>query len=201
MSQTRKSRKKIGKCIDKFEKVGATFVDQSVNGEPESVKQDIFQYYVPLKHSLKIFSQIPNMFENICNYIEYLKFQSIYSNIVTNLMQARLWQRKYANEKVDGILLPLFLYYDDFECGNPLGSHVGVNKFGALYASIGCLPPEISSKLSTIIFSSIICAKDAQHCSLQSRISRVVKELNFLRTKGITIKVNGSFKKIVFSMC
>lgn len=152
----------------KFDKVGIKFVDKIINNEHHSVPEDILQVYVPLRHSLQIFLQIPTMFEKIELYINYLKFDSIHSNIIINIMQAKLWQRKYANGTIDGLLLPLYLYYDDFEGGNALGSHAGTNKFGALYASLGCLPPEISSKFSSIIFSSLIYAKDAKLCNLRS---------------------------------
>jgi len=35
-------------------------------------------------------------------------------------------------------VLPLFMYFDDFESGNVLGSHSGIHKVGAVYVSIPC---------------------------------------------------------------
>lgn len=43
-------------------------------------------------------------------------------------------------------VLPLVLYYDDYETNNPLGTHRGLAKIGAIYVSIPCLPPQIASK-------------------------------------------------------
>jgi len=44
----------------------------------------------------------------------------------------------------------LFLYYDDFETNNPLGSAAGIYKVGALYCSIAILPSQYSSLLENI---------------------------------------------------
>jgi len=44
----------------------------------------------------------------------------------------------------------LFLYYDDFETGNPLGTAAGIHKVGALYGSMATLPPHHASSLENI---------------------------------------------------
>lgn len=76
------------------------------------------------------------MYDSIEYHIHELKYEVLHSNIVTNVLPSDLWQKKYANRDLDGLMLPLFVYYDDFESGNALGSHAGVNKFGAVYVSI-----------------------------------------------------------------
>ena len=78
------------------------------------------------------------MFDRILNYMDEL---SRSNNIITNVIQADLWIRKYSGKFVNEIVLPIFLFYDDLEVGNCLGSHAGNQKLGALYASIACLPP------------------------------------------------------------
>lgn len=67
---------------------------------------------------------------------------------------------KICKNATNEIVLPLYIFFDDLEVGNPLGSHAGTNKFGIVYASIACLPPHIASKLNNIIFSTIFHAED-----------------------------------------
>ncbi|XP_074095813.1 uncharacterized protein LOC141525289 [Cotesia typhae] len=45
------------------------------------------------------------------------------------------------------LILPLIVFYDDLETGNPLGSHAGINKLGAVYTSIATVPPTMSSRI------------------------------------------------------
>lgn len=57
------------------------------------------------------------------------------------------------------ITLPLFLYYDDFEVNNPLGSHAGAQKL-AVYISMACLPHELSSSLNYIYLLDLFKTDD-----------------------------------------
>lgn len=50
-------------------------------------------------------------------------------------MQGDSWRENYFKIFVR-YCFASFLFYDDLETGNPLGSHDRVNKFGAAYASI-----------------------------------------------------------------
>ena len=113
--------------------------------------------YIPLRKTLKLFLEIPNMFDRILNYMDEF---SLCNNIITNVIQADLWIRKYSGKFVNVIVLPIFLFYDDLEVGNCLGSHAGNQKLGARYESIACLPPQIASRLSSILFYSLIVTDD-----------------------------------------
>lgn len=96
------------------------------------------------------------------------------------------------------IIFPLYLYYDEIECGNPLGSHAGLHKYGAIYASIASLPPPISSKLSSILFVGLINSKDKNCSSNEKMYKKIINELNFLRTKGIAVKYIKQTYRIYF---
>lgn len=92
---------------------------------------------------------------------------------------------------MESVLLPLFIFYDDWEVGNPLGSHAGVNKFNAIYALIRCLPPNILLRLPSIIFSTFIYVSDKKQSTNKNVFAHLIKELNFLRREGISIIING----------
>lgn len=63
-------------------------------------------------------------------------------------MQGFLWKKKKQKYCKEDIVFPLFVYFDDFEVNNPLGSHSG--KLGDVYVTVPCLPPECSSMLKNI---------------------------------------------------
>jgi hypothetical protein len=52
--------------------------------------------------------------------------------IFINFVQGSVWKNKIKNHESQ-IVFPLFLFFDDFKIENPLGSHFGVHKLGAVY--------------------------------------------------------------------
>lgn len=46
---------------------------------------------------------------------------------------------------------PIFLFFNDDETNNPLGSPAGLAKCGSVYISIPCLHPEYQSKFDTLV--------------------------------------------------
>ncbi|CAI6369459.1 unnamed protein product [Macrosiphum euphorbiae] len=124
--------------------IGYRLNDRLCNGrvvlEPKAVKISV----IPLRLVFKKFLEHSNMFEIILNYISYLKTTE--SELISSFLQSQLWKEKLRMNQ-NKIILPLFLYFDDFEVNNPLGSHAGCQKLGAVYVSLSCLPPELSSSL------------------------------------------------------
>lgn len=66
-------------------------------------------------------------------------------------------EKEYAD--CNKIVLPLFVYYDEFETRNPLGSYAGEKKLGGVYVSIACLPPHLTAKLNNVYVSTIFHSK------------------------------------------
>lgn len=93
--------------------------------------------FIPLRFVLKTFFELKDVFISTIEYMHYL-----YENkeIVTNFIQMSLWS-DYRKDFVGELVLPLILFYDDYETNNPLGSHRGIAKCGAVYVTIPCLPP------------------------------------------------------------
>ncbi|KYN02053.1 hypothetical protein ALC62_07169 [Cyphomyrmex costatus] len=69
-----------------------------------------------------------------------------------------------ANEKI----YPLLLYYDEFETGNPLSSHAGIHKLGAVYTAIACLPPHLASQIKYIFLFALFHYSDRDNLGLHS---------------------------------
>jgi len=108
-----------------------------------------------------------------------------------------LWQNKVKHFP-NRTILPLFLYYDDFEVNNPLGSHAGVQKLGAVYVSLACLPPELSSTLDNIILTSLFKTDTKKLFGNLAVFKNLIDEQNYLETVGISITVINKEHTIFF---
>ena len=91
-------------------------------------------------------------------------------------------------------IFPIDIYYDDLKIGNPLGSHAGIHKLGAIYASIPLLPITVSSQLHNIFVLALFHSKDLKFYGKPHVFKRVIDDLISLQNDGVTITLSG--KKI-----
>ncbi|KAJ8674054.1 hypothetical protein QAD02_005316 [Eretmocerus hayati] len=179
---------------EKF-KIGTTLTEKLSGNKTIFVPESLYGVWIPLRKSLKMFLEIPGIFDKVVDYVSKLNREK---RIISNIMQADLWIRKYSKKFVDEIVFPLYIFIDDLEVGNALGSHAGVNKFLAIYAMIACLPPEIASRLMSILFVGLLYTSDKKDCSNADMFRKIITELNFLSREGIMIQVRGVMKRIKF---
>jgi hypothetical protein len=67
------------------------------------------------------------------NNIETIKI----SQTFVNFIQGKLWKQKSQEYEIENkIVFPMFLFFDDYQIGNTLGSHSDSNKLGAVYVSM-----------------------------------------------------------------
>ena len=153
--------------------------------------------YIPLANSLKALLEIPRFLDEILSYMEEIANSK---DIIVNIMQCALWNENYASRYKDEIVMPLYIYYDDLECGNPLGSKAGVNNFGVIYFSLACLPPRHAARLDNIIFSTIFYSEDRKPVGNENVLKKIIPELNDLQNDGITVNVSGKKRKVKFQL-
>jgi len=85
--------------------------------EPKSVEITL----IPLRLIFKQILEHSNVIDVMLNNLKCLK-ENVDPHIIYSFTQSKLWKDKiYGCE--NNILL--FLYYDDFQVNNPLGSHLG----------------------------------------------------------------------------
>lgn len=90
---------------------------------------------------------MPEVFNKVISYQREL----ILSNNLSNIINGSLFKSFFEIKRDDSSeVLPLVLYFDDVETGNPLGSHSGTYKLGAVYCSLATVPPEYSNRLEDI---------------------------------------------------
>lgn len=95
--------------------------------------------YIPLKDTFFSFLSDVGIRELIDNYL------SQYSETLDDYKDGLAYSKKCQNNQ-----LPYVLYFDDWESGNPLGSHKTIHKVGSIYCSLRCLPPHMYSQLKNI---------------------------------------------------
>ena len=111
------------------------------NGILKSIPLTITQ--LPIVEYFRNFFQMENVLTLSKKFIENLQNDEGLRNII----QTELWKNKTKNGKT---IFPLCLYYDEIEVGNALGSHGGIHKLGAVYASLPIFPGKYRSKLENI---------------------------------------------------
>lgn len=152
-----------------------------------------FAAYIPLKSSLETALSVPDVLDSILQYINDLRKDT---RKLSNVVQGDLWLRKYSNSTK--IIIPVYLYFDEFETRNPLGSHAGEEKLGGVYVSIACFPPHLSAKLKNVFVSTIFHSKHLKTFGNERIFKKSIDDLHFLSTTGIEINLNGICRTIYF---
>jgi len=98
-----------------------------------------------------------------------------------------LW-KNLSHNFYDKLVLPLIIYYDEFETNNPLGGHAGVHKMGAVYFSLPCMPPEARSKLDIIFLTLLFLNKDREVYGNEATFRPLINELQILEKSGLVTK-------------
>ena len=97
-------------------------------------------------------------------------------------------------------VLPLLMFFDDYENNNPLGSHKGIYKCEAAYLSLPCLPPKFQSKLENIFL--FIPFNTLNRVTFKDSIifEKVIQELKYLQEEGITLNLPSGKQQIYFDL-
>ena len=154
---------------------------------------------VLLSWSLKLLLKIPGAFDLIKNYMKDLSDEK---TIVNNVIQGKLWQEKYAIRDLaeDEYLMPFFLYEDDFDIGNCIGSHAGSQKFGGVYASLPGFPPELSSQLRFILLTLLYKSQHRKDYGNKAIFGPLIAEINSLNREGLVITCDKKQYKVYFQL-
>lgn len=148
---------------------------------------------MPLKFQLKQFLELPNVYDMIMKHMTKLMSEKKISNFVNG----ELWKTKIKNFK-NKTVIPYFLFIDDLEVNNPLGSHRGFQKITAIYYSIPVIPPEYISMLENIFLAGLFKAKDCKLHGKDKCFYPLVNEIKELSSSGLTLCINGENKHVYF---
>ena len=83
--------------------------------------------------------------------------------------------------------IPFVLYCDDFEGGNPVGSHKGVHKIGAIYSSLRCMEPYMYCSLRNTYLVSLFHSSTRERLGNKRVLAPLLSELVNLEKNGVVI--------------
>ncbi|XP_022821285.1 uncharacterized protein LOC111352853 isoform X1 [Spodoptera litura] len=158
------------------------------------------QSFISLRTVLKNFFSLKGILVETLNFIKSLQNNSLKSNsAIENFIQGSYWQSVMQRHK-NKIVMPLFLYFDDYETGNVLGSRAGQHKLGAVYISLPCLPAYRSSSLKNIFLFLLFHSADRVTFGNKVIFRCVIDELNYLADAGIEFAVPGFTGTVYFEL-
>lgn len=159
------------------------------NGIPRLHEKDCNGILFPLQFQFKKFLEKDFNFKTHLNNVRKYENNNEY---ISHFIQGSLWKTKremYPNK----ILVPFFLYVDDFEINNPLGSHGGTHSITGIYYSF----PTISSsvKLVDIQIGALIRSCFIKEYGNSLCLNLLITHLTDLEKNGILIHTeDGEFK-------
>lgn len=181
-----------------------TFViDDSINiGQRNSTVRLIPKqrtgFILPLAKALKQFFEKPGVLKVVTDYMQELILDT--SSSISNIIQSDYWKEKIReNLGSKDVIIPLYIYFDDFECGNALGSHAGSQSIAATYCQIACLPPQYSAMLENIFVAMLHYSSDKSFGN-GTIFRELVKDLNHLDREGVIIKSPNGPVKLYFKL-
>lgn len=93
------------------------------------------------------------------------------------------------------------LFFDEFECSNPIGSKRGIHKLGAIYFTLRNISPKYNSSLLNIHLATLFHAQDIKNYGFDKILEPLVQDISTLETSGIQIplfdqRVNGTIVQV-----
>lgn len=168
------------------------------NHEPELLQVPLVGQFVSLKTVLKQFFELPMVLDKtLANYEELMSQEGVISNVV----QGTLWKNFILPKFPGKVVLPINLYYDDFEPDNQLGSHQGDHKIGGTYYNCPVIPSQFLASLKNIFVAQLILSSDRDVVHGNHKVFHMLlEELKFLEEEGLLITVNNVSRRIYFAL-
>ena len=174
--------KEKGLLIEPVEEtVGRRYVSRTESdnsGVKQVPKKDTFQY-IPIPKILKKYLEQPGIMEAILDEKE-----SQNDDLLSTYRDGTFFKNKFNN---DEIVIPILLYNDDYETGNPLGSRKTKNKISGFYMSLLCLPEKYQSTLNNILLAACAKSEIVAQYGVDCVLSVIVKDLEKLEEDGLEI--------------
>lgn len=178
-------RKKIAEPLIQFT-INSEITQIFRKGELLHGEKDTLGVLMPLKFQFKSIFEKSDLLLSTLAHMEKVK-QNFY---LSHFIQGALWQEKLKLFPTQ-IVIPYFLYIDDAEINNPLGSHTSPISF--LYYSFPTVPQE-----SQIYLGALFKQSDYKEYGNEKCLHAIVESLRSLETNGIEIKTSKGLKKVHF---
>ncbi|XP_034234282.1 uncharacterized protein LOC117641236 [Thrips palmi] len=173
--------------------VGSTNESKRTRGGTVFKKLYHYVHSVPLRAVLKCILELPDAFSSVQSHIASLESND---KTIDNFMQCPLWKSKKSGYSADDIVLPLFVFIDDCQYNNALGSHS--KSLGACYTSLPFLPEECQSTLDNIILALLYKSCYRKMFGDDKIFDPLIAELTFLEKEGILVSTEHGLQRVFF---
>lgn len=161
-------------------------------GTDNSIVLNEINYIVALFPLMKFFTVLFNSTNFIREIILY--YRSLLSptnnGSIKNYIQSSHWKKirsKYPmSENI--FYLPMYIFSDDFEPNNALGSHSGIHKICGVYVKFACLPDHMTSKLCNLFAGMLLFSEDRKQFGNRRVFTQFISSLNKLESDGIILE-------------
>lgn len=163
--------------------------------------------YIPIEKTLQQFLEIPGILDKIICYHNETYIKRSFLNpddgeeqYLKNILDGTIWKNVLFRNK-EKFVLPLTVYFDDFEVCNPLGSHTGIYKLGAIYYVISSVPSEFASKLENIFVALLFHSTERNQFGNEIVFTKFLNSLKSLENDGLEVKRGTDVMKVYFNVC
>jgi len=196
----------LTKCLTTNELLCDTLHQFTINNEIHLISHNGHTMYdekttkgvlMPLKYQFKKYFELNNNLNiQLKRYNNLINYPVSDENChMTNFIQGSLWKEKIALYH-NKIVVPFFMYIDDFEINNPLGSKSMKHAVSAVYYSFPL--NEQSSKLNNIFLAALLKSHDLKSYGNDLCFKQLVEEFNSLEKNGILIYTPDGPKTVHF---
>ncbi|KAJ8678135.1 hypothetical protein QAD02_013922 [Eretmocerus hayati] len=155
--------------------------------QPSIHVKPVYAVQVPSIRCLRVFSELPGIYDQTMAHIAKLER----SNVISNHVQGTMWRTNYAASSRTGDGgFPLRIWCDDFQTGNGMSSAEFKQKLGGVYVRCPTLPPHLLSKLYNIFSTVIFYAKHREDYGNRCVFCKIIGELTILHERGLRVVIN-----------
>lgn len=136
-----------------------------------------------LEFQFRKFFELPEILEETLKNMNDLRQNGDINNFINGALFKKITRRYSENDTI----IPFFLYWDDFEINNPLGSHFC--SILGIYYSFPTLPSKYLSKVENIFVAAFIRTQDVKNDSDTKFFQPIVDAFIKLAEQGVQIKI------------
>jgi len=140
-----------------------------------------FGIIVPFVNSIKALLCMPDVWRNP---------QTSHNQVMRDVCDGYVWHENDLFRQ-NPSALQIFLNTDDIEIVNPVGTHVKKHKLTMFYYTIGNIPPQFRSKLTTIQLLAVAKTKAVRQFGVEILLCDFLQTLRELGSGGITMEIHG----------
>lgn len=150
--------------------------------------------YIPLKKTITNFFSLPGVLKMV---IANTRKEESSVDILTNYVNGQSWRKKREQDFYkDKTVIPFFLYFDEFNVNNPLGSHKNTKGISATYVSFPTLPEKFRSRVQNTFLVYLFHTNDVNDNKVAFK--KLVDEVNEIQRNGLEFDVDGHAETVFF---